>query len=76
MANAIFNLDGLQTKIQCQKEDKMEEICKNFAKKVQININDLYSLYEGNQINIELTFYEQTNAFDKERNEMNKYNNK
>ena len=73
MAKVVFSLDGKETHIQCLKEDKMKDICNKFSSKINININFLYFLYNGNQINLELTFKEQVNSFDNNRNQMNKY---
>ena len=70
MATVIFIYIGVPTKIQCLKEDKMELICNKFATKIGININTFQFLYGGNKINFELTFEEQANSIDKNRNEM------
>ena len=71
MASVIFTYEGLPLKVQCLKEDKMKDICNKYISKININMNSLYFLYGGNQINLELTFKEQANSIDKERNEMN-----
>ena len=71
MATVIFNFNGINTKIQCKKEDKMENILNKFKSKIEKNINTLFFLYNGNQINIDLTFNEQANLEDKNKNEMN-----
>ena len=71
MAKAIFSYNGTETVIQCLKEDKMKNICIKYSSKINININSLLFIYGGNQINLELSFNEQSNSFDKERNEMN-----
>ena len=56
MEKAIFTFNGIQTPIQCLKEDKMESICKRFASKIDTDINSIYFLYGGNKLNMELTF--------------------
>ena len=71
MAKAIFSYNGTETVIQCLKEDKMNNICIKYSSKINININSLLFIYGGNQIKLELSFNEQANSFDKERNEMN-----
>ena len=71
MAKVIFSFYGKETHIQCLKEDKMKDICNKFSSKININLNFLYFLYNGNQINLELTFKEQVNSFDNNRNQMN-----
>ena len=71
MASVTFIFEGIQLKIQCLKEDRMISICNRYISKINMNINSLYFLYGGNQINFDLTFKEQANSFDQERNEMN-----
>ena len=71
MAKVIFSFNGIQTIIQCLKEDKMKNICNKYASKINININSLIFIYGGNKINYEISFQEQANSIDKERNEMN-----
>ena len=70
-SSVIFIFNGINTTIQCKKEDKMKDICYNFISKIQIDINQLYFIYSGNNINFELTFNQQANLNDKERNQMN-----
>jgi len=71
MASVIFNLDGKEVTIQCSRDEKMKDICNKFATKAMINIDSLLFVYGGNQINFELTFNDQSNSLDKERNTMN-----
>ena len=70
MANVIFNYQGLETKIQCNKEDKMKDICNNFANKTGLDINLIYFLYDGKILNLELTFNQLKNLYAKDKNEM------
>ena len=70
MSKVIFIFNGLETNIQCSKEDKMKDICNKLASKIQFNIDDLYFIYEANQIDFEKTFNQQANSIDKKRNEM------
>jgi len=69
-ANAIFTFEGSDIRIQCLKEDKMENVCKKFSDKVLLNINSLGFLYGGDNVNFKLSFIEQANSFDKENGEM------
>ena len=69
IVNFLFN--GLKIFIQCTPEDKMKEICLQFASKIKVNINLLVFLYGGNQMNLELTFKEQASSLDNEKKEMN-----
>ena len=66
---SIFNL-STKTIIQCSKSEKLRDICTKFATKVQKDINTLYFIYNGNQLNMELTFNQQANQIDLERKEM------
>ena len=71
MALANFTFNGIKTAIQCVKEDKIKDICAKYASKIDKDLNSLYFSYNGNQINNELTFYEQANSLDKQSLEMN-----
>ena len=72
MAEVIFNYEGNLTTIQCNKNDKMNDIINKFLFKIKTNENiNLYYLYNGNKINNELTFQEQANELDKNRKKMN-----
>ena len=71
MAKVIFMFKGIQTIIQCLKEDKMETICKKFTTKVDQDINTLCFIYNGTQINLKLSFEQQANNLDKDSNTMN-----
>ena len=66
----IFAFEGHNTKIPCSKEDKMKDICQKFANKINRNLNSLTFIYGGNIINFQLSFKEQANLIDKQRNEM------
>ena len=70
MSKVIFNYQGNNTTVLCQENEKMIEICKRFENKIQIDINNLYFLYNGKIINIELRYEEISNRFDKERKEV------
>ena len=71
MAEAIFNYEGINTTIQCDLNEKMKDIIGRLKIKVQNNENNLYYLYNGTQINYELTFNQQANDIDKNRKKMN-----
>ena len=60
-ANVLFSLDGVNIAIQCTTEDKMKDICKNYSIKINKNMNSLLFLYEGNQVNYELSYKEYAN---------------
>ena len=67
MAKVEFNYKGKTIIIQCQEEEKMEEIFNKFVSKIELDINNIYFLYSGNKINSQLTFSEIINDIDKER---------
>lgn len=67
----IFIFDGISSTVQCLKEDKMKDICQEFAKKEGKNIDFFLFLYEGNKVNFELSFNEQANSGDRNNNQMN-----
>ena len=69
-ANVSFDFEGRIVKIQCSTDDKMKDICQKYANKIQRNVNSLIFLYGGSNLNFQLSFKEQANVIDKERNEM------
>ena len=71
MSKAIFIFEGQNIVIQCSKEDKMRDICLKFTIKANKNINDIYFLYDGKMLNLELKFNEIIKSIDYNRNEMN-----
>ena len=73
MSEAIveFTFMGNKMIIQCMKEEKMKDICKRYSIKIERHINTLLFLYNGNIINLELSFEEQANIIDKNNRKMN-----
>ena len=73
MVEVTFNYDGIDTKIQCNINDKMIDIIYKFLIKIGKNDNDnnLLYIYGANIINYELTFIQLANECDKIRNKMN-----
>ena len=69
-ASVIFNFQGVDILIQCSKEEKMKDICQKLATKIERNVNSLVFLYGGSNLNFQLSFKDQANIIDKERNEM------
>ena len=62
----IFSFEANQIdKNECRKEDKMRDICNTFAKKMGININSLYFLYNGQSFNLDYKIEELVNSLDK-----------
>ena len=73
MVEVIFSYEGTNINIQCNINEKLKDIVERFLNKIKdnkYNINSLY-LYNGNEINFELTFNEQANNIDKKRKIMN-----
>ena len=60
MAEVIFTYDGQYIKIQCNKNQKMKDICINLSNKINVNINSLIFLYGGSKLNLEKSFKEIT----------------
>ena len=73
MGEVVFNYEGIITTIQCNSNDKMKDIISKFLLKINKseNNNDLYYIYNGEKINLELTSKEQSNEIDKDRKKMN-----
>ena len=71
MAEAIFNYEGIPTSIQCNTNDKMKDIIANFLNKIKEKGDNFFYLYNGTEINKELTFNDQANDLDKNRQKMN-----
>ena len=69
-AKVIFTLNAENISIQCSKESKMKDICQKFVSKVNKNLNFFIYLYEGIQVNLELTFKEQATPFDLNNSQM------
>ena len=70
MAEVVFTFNGIQTIIHCNINDPMKDICKAYSIKIQKNLSELIFIYNGNKLSEELTFIQQANALDKERNTM------
>jgi len=67
MVEVEFNYNGKKTTIQCNLNEKIKDIINKFIIKIEKNLDDLYFLYGGAQINGELTFEKQANSEDKKR---------
>ena len=58
MFEAIFDYKGIDTKIQCNLNDKMKDIFKRFEMKLEKDVSLLHFLYGGNKLKEELTLEE------------------
>ena len=70
-ATVIFNYKDKKIIIQCNKKEKMKNICERFKSQIKENINKIYFKYNGNLINEESKYEEEVNGKDKELNIMN-----
>ena len=62
MSKVIFIYIGKKIEIQCQKEEKMKDICRRFANKVGEKFIDFCFLYNGKKLDLNSTF-KQTKSF-------------
>ncbi len=53
MAKAEFNYKGNITDISILEGESMEDVCKKFANKAEIDINKIEFLYGENKLNLE-----------------------
>jgi len=60
MAEINFIYEGKYIMIQCNKNQKMRNICNNLSNKINIDINSLVFLYRGNIINLDKKYNEIT----------------
>jgi hypothetical protein len=68
MINAIFTFKGMNKIIQCNKEDKLKDICNKYTYSMGIDINSIYFFYSGIILDFELN--QQTDIIIKDKNEM------
>ena len=70
MTEVEFILNGQSTNIQCNTNEKMEDIIKKYGTKTLINLNELNFIYKGDRLQIDSTFEEVASNIDKERKKM------
>ena len=73
MINAEFRYDGDNTIIQCNSNDKMKDIYAKFATKRNVDLNNVYFMYDGGAKN---TFNDNLNLSQIMSKKINKENNK
>jgi len=56
MAKVEFNYKANIITILCLEEETMEEICKKFINKANLDINKIYFLYSGNKVDLKYIF--------------------
>ena len=59
MESIKFILDKEQTIIKCSKLDYIEDICRQFTRKINIKDNDIIYLYKGKKMNPKITLNKQ-----------------
>ena len=62
MSSVDFIYEGISTIIQCRPEEKMSEIISRFSLKIDLDLNAVYFVSDGNILKKELTFAESTKA--------------
>ena len=71
MVEAIFNYNENEIILYCNINDKLLDICNQFANKISADINELYFLYGGLEIDKNLYCNELMNNIDKKRGKIN-----
>ena len=70
MVEIEFSYKQKITVIQCNLDEKIHSICLRFVSKLNLDINDLYFLYNGNKLNYESTVNQTISSLDKNSNKM------
>ena len=60
MAEIIFHYEGKTIIIQCNKDQRISDICNNLSNKINTNIDSLVFLYGGSQLNLNKIYNELT----------------
>ena len=60
MAEVVFIYEGRPIALQCNKNQKMSDICNILSSKININIKSLIFLYGGNKLNLDKALNEIT----------------
>jgi len=71
MAEAIFTYKEIKTTLQCNLNDKMKDIIDNFLNPIKEKGDSFLYLYNGKEINKDLSFNEQATGPDKEQKKIN-----
>ena len=66
----IFSFENKDVTVQCPKNIKMKDICQKYSQNIGHDIDSLYFLYEGNVINLELSFEDLVLPNDKVNNKI------
>ena len=68
MSNIIFVFNEKETKIECDSQELLKEICKRFTSKEGLDINNLSFFYNKKKLNEELNFGQLVNNNKKQNN--------
>ena len=71
-----FKYKGIPTIIDCKKDEKLEDICSRFCKKFGAHTEDFIFIYENEELNLNLTFYDHATQKDRKNCVMNVYASK
>ena len=71
MVDVDFNYNGINTIIQCTKNDNIRNICQKYCTKIQTDINKLLFIYSGQILNQELELKDLINQVDNQNLKMN-----
>jgi hypothetical protein len=67
MAEIIFIFKDNQTSIECDINDKIDDICHKYAKNIERDLGEIYFTYNGEKINGDLTFIQHANTKDQKK---------
>ena len=67
MIKIEFNYISNNSFILAINEDKMRKVCSKFTQKIQLDLNNIYFMYSGNIVNLDLSVEQIINNTDKER---------
>ena len=67
MSKVIFDLNQIETEIQCDENETMETICSRYAFKIRKELKTLIFMYSGKAIDLNLSFIQTINNLDKEK---------
>ena len=56
MPEIAFIFETIENKIQCEANDLLKDLCAKFANKIGIDIKNLYFLYYGDKLDLNLRF--------------------
>ena len=74
-ANAVFNYKENKIIIQCNSDDKMINICKKFSAKIDADVNSKIYIYNGNLLNLDLTYGQQIQNSNDPKEEIKVFDN-